>query len=129
MDRPICKMCGKNKCKNRDIRRGKQRYKAYCQTCYARRRRESGNPQIFRTRRDRFLKNKCEICGFVPEHPIQLQLDHSDGNSVNNHPSNFQTMCANCHALKTWNNGDWITPSRQEAPYVWNGEQWIARTN
>ena len=129
MDRPMCKTCGKNKCKNRDMRGGKQRYKAYCQTCYARRRRESGNPQIFRTRRERFLKNRCEVCGFVPEHPIQLQLDHIDGNSVNNHPSNFQTLCANCHALKTWNNGDCITSSRQEAPYVWNGEQWIARVN
>jgi len=44
----------------------------------------------------------CEKCGFEPEHPCQLDVDHRDGNHENNDPSNLQTLCANCHRLKTW---------------------------
>lgn len=47
-------------------------------------------------------KGKCEFCGFTPEHPCQLDVDHIDGNHHNNDPNNLQTLCANCHRLKTW---------------------------
>lgn len=50
---------------------------------------------------------KCEHCGFIPEHPCQLDVDHIDGNNSNNDPSNYQTLCANCHRLKTYRNKDW----------------------
>ena len=50
---------------------------------------------------------KCEKCGFVPEHPCQLDVDHIDGNKKNNNFENFQTLCANCHRLKTYLNKDW----------------------
>lgn len=45
--------------------------------------------------------NVCERCGFVPEHVSQLDVDHIDGNRQNGDPSNLQTLCANCHRLKT----------------------------
>lgn len=50
------------------------------------------------------LKDRCEFCGFVPAVPQQLHVDHrrprSQGGS--NAPENLQTLCANCHALKTY---------------------------
>ena len=54
-----------------------------------------------------FRGSTCERCGFVPEHISQLDVDHIDGNNSNNNPSNFQTLCANCHRLKTYQNKDW----------------------
>jgi hypothetical protein len=54
-------------------------------------------------------KSVCFRCGFVPEDPCQLDVDHIDGNNSNNDPSNYQTLCANCHRLKTQQNKDWET--------------------
>ena len=51
-------------------------------------------------------KDKCEFCGFVPVHSSQLDVDHIDGNRGNNAISNLQTLCANCHRLKTYVNKD-----------------------
>jgi hypothetical protein len=46
-------------------------------------------------------KDSCERCGFTPEHSSQLDVDHIDGNKQNNVLENLQTLCANCHRLKT----------------------------
>lgn len=56
----------------------------------------------------RYKKKVCEKCGFIPEHKCQLDVDHIDGNHQNNDPSNLQTLCANCHRLKTFLNKDYI---------------------
>jgi len=48
-------------------------------------------------------KDTCERCAFVAEHPCQLDVDHIDGDHSNNRPSNLQTLCANCHRLKSYN--------------------------
>jgi len=47
------------------------------------------------------VKESCELCGFIPVDMCQLDVDHIDGNHNNNEPSNLQTLCANCHRLKT----------------------------
>lgn len=47
-------------------------------------------------------KDYCEMCGFVPTNMCQLDVDHIDGNHINNTPDNLQTLCANCHRLKTY---------------------------
>ena len=52
-------------------------------------------------------KDHCEKCGFIPKHPCQLDVDHIDGNHSNNDITNLQTLCANCHRLKTYLNEDW----------------------
>lgn len=52
-------------------------------------------------------EDQCRRCGFIPEHLCQLDVDHIDGNHLNNDPENLQTLCANCHRLKTWENEDW----------------------
>lgn len=51
-------------------------------------------------------KDHCERCGFLPEHDCQLTVDHMDGNRTNNEPSNYRTLCANCHNLKSFQNKD-----------------------
>lgn len=55
----------------------------------------------------RHKKGECELCGFIPIHSCQLDVDHIDGNHGNNEVSNLQTLCANCHRLKTYLNRDW----------------------
>lgn len=52
-------------------------------------------------------KDKCDSCGFVPQHPCQLDVDHIDANKNNNDPGNLRTLCANCHRLKTQLGRDW----------------------
>lgn len=54
------------------------------------------------------VKDSCEKCGFIPEHSVQLDVDHIDGNHQNHDPDNLQTLCANCHRLKTYLNKDGI---------------------
>jgi len=49
----------------------------------------------------KFKKDHCEYCKFKPIDKCQLDVDHIDGDHGNNDPSNFQTLCANCHRLKT----------------------------
>lgn len=56
------------------------------------------------------------MCGFVPEHHCQMDVDHIDGNSQNNDPSNLQILCANCHRLKTWKNRDWVSSGVEVSP-------------
>lgn len=55
-----------------------------------------------------FKKGFCEECGFVAKHPCQLDVDHIDGNHENNEEGNLQTLCANCHRLKTALNEEWL---------------------
>ena len=55
-------------------------------------------------RRTKLLKkNYCEAegCASVIVDPCQLELDHIDGDYQNNDPENIQTLCANCHRLKS----------------------------
>lgn len=45
-------------------------------------------------------ENKCEICGISSwmDKPIQLQLDHIDGNPHNHKLENLRLLCPNCHS-------------------------------
>ena len=49
-----------------------------------------------------FRKDHCELCEFIPTNMCQLDVDHIDGDHKNNDPDNLQTLCANCHRLKTY---------------------------
>ena len=53
----------------------------------------------------RYLKETrgdvCEECGQEPFYngkSLVLQLDHIDGDSDNNYPSNLRLLCPNCHS-------------------------------
>ena len=54
----------------------------------------------------RYKKDKCEFCGFIPVQLCQLDVDHIDGNHKNNLVENLQTLCANCHRLKSFLKGE-----------------------
>lgn len=43
---------------------------------------------------------RCEVCGISDwmEKPINLDLDHIDGNSDNNQADNLRLICPNCHS-------------------------------
>lgn len=63
-----------------------------------------GTPYHYKT-------NTCSKCGFVAVDIMQMDLDHVDGDSSNHDPENLQTLCANCHRLKSY---------REEAFNEWN---------
>lgn len=45
--------------------------------------------------------NNCSICNLKPEwngKPLELHLDHIDGNRKNNIPDNLRLLCPNCHS-------------------------------
>lgn len=63
-----------------------------------------GNKRSYSNALKRFISERddhnCVICGQGEMHnnkPLTLQLDHIDGNSDNNIPSNLRLLCPNCH--------------------------------
>lgn len=86
----ICAICGPTRLK-------KKQYGWACRTRY----------NEYRSRHAKIKKLHCELCGFVAQHRSQLDVDHIDGNHQNNDIINLQTLCANCHRLKTQTNKDW----------------------
>lgn len=99
-ERPKCVDCSRGAryhTKNED---GTVKYwRKYCTMCHKNR----GQKQ-YRYRLQK--KTYCEKCGFIAVHPTQLDVDHIDGNHSNENLNNLQTICANCHRLKTVMSGD-----------------------
>lgn len=69
----------------------------------------------------KFRKPYCEnvdgrlgyICNYDIIYQAQLHVDHINGNPSDNTESNLQTLCANCHIVKTIDSGDNMTPGRK----------------
>lgn len=97
VNRPICEICGVHPVTSR----GGGQWHKQCKSCRSK-------PWV------RYKGDICEICGFVPVHRVQLDVDHIDGNKDNESPSNRQTICANCHRLKTYLNSDWEQKEKME---------------
>ncbi len=98
----VCVECkSKPKRKNGLNVDGSQRYGKYCESCHktAYNLRKGRNNRRYGYRR--YKTNICSFCNFIAVDPCQLDVDHIDGNRLNNDPSNLQTLCANCHRLKT----------------------------
>jgi len=95
----VCSVCGDTKLKLRDKNNPiTSRYR--CREVYKRNIIKNQYPYAVHK------KNTCEKCGFIPVHISQLDVDHIDGDRWNNDPINLQTLCANCHRLKTHLSGD-----------------------
>jgi hypothetical protein len=94
-----CSICGPTKIKLRDSKNPlNSRYR--CISVYKRNIIKSQYPYAVHK------KDACEKCGFIPVHASQLDVDHIDGDRWNNDIANLQTLCANCHRLKTHLSGD-----------------------
>ena len=105
--RPICKVCGIKPCATGAISKlGFQKYRTVCTVCHAK-----TTPKF---RYKSYKKDKCESCGFIAKHSCQLDVDHIDGNKKNDDPSNLQTLCANCHRLKTQLNEEFLNKKWRE---------------
>lgn len=92
-------------CKQRRQKKKGAGFTAQCSTCYKKRWKHTPNKTVKFKRS--IKKSYCEKCSFKAEHSCQLDIDHIDGNRNNNNLENLQTLCANCHRLKTWYNKDW----------------------
>ena len=63
----------------------------------------------------------CYTCGVTHwlDNPITLELDHIDGNSLNNSPDNLRMLCPNCHSqtptFKNKNKGNGRVARRERA--------------
>lgn len=104
----VCVLCNKNPQRSKPG----GLFRPTCRSCERKRfpsSKESKRNKRIKETRPYLLhrKNSCERCGFIPEHECQLDVDHIDGNHKNNEVSNLQTLCANCHRLKTYTNKDW----------------------
>ena len=105
-NRPICKVCNTNLAKSRGKRSsGAVTYHSTCAQCQ-------------HHKYTQFKKDRCECCGFIAVHRAQLDVDHIDGDSQNNVISNLQTLCANCHRLKTVLCKDHMTLTSGNEPEV-----------
>ncbi len=45
------------------------------------------------------IGDRCQRCSFLPEHPVQLEAHHKNGDHGDNRPENITTLCCNCHRL------------------------------
>lgn len=93
-------MCAVPGCTNPQVSNGKGKFKAVCNAHHRIRTKSQYAYLAFR-------HDSCDHCGFIPVHPCQLECDHIDGNHNNNDECNIQTLCANCHKLKSFLCGDY----------------------
>jgi hypothetical protein len=65
---------------------------------------------------------ECEICGITEwlDKPAPLQLDHADGDDLNNCIENLRILCANCHMqTETWGARNKGRPLAGQIPVQW----------
>jgi 5-methylcytosine-specific restriction endonuclease McrA len=112
-ERPICRQCNERPCDRAYGLPHHQWWRPRCRKC------RHPNQPSGKISRDKargrlldLLGRICERCGFVPEDTCQLDIDHRNGNPFDRSRENLQVLCANCHRLKTKQNGDGLTPGR-----------------
>ena len=94
-------ICGMGNCESPADNAGYGRYHAYCSYHHKRKYKMGGEHKIHRKS---YCENEDGRLGFICTAKIveprwQLDADHIDGDRDNNHYSNIQTLCANCHRI------------------------------
>lgn len=91
--RPLCSHCKFSLAKpNGKSKLGFQKWHRYCEDC-------AKTVYSGRFKHLQHKGNTCELCKFVPEDRIQLDIVYRDGNKKNKKKSNLLTLCANCARL------------------------------
>lgn len=64
---------------------------------------KNGLPAKFKTHLKAKFDGKCQDCGWRGINPVTgnstVQVEHIDGNYLNNHIDNLKVLCPNCHSL------------------------------
>jgi hypothetical protein len=112
---PKCSIPG---CTNHCHSTGYGRYRKVCHEHHVAR--TAVRSDIHKKFRKDYCENKDGRLGFICTGVIlqprwQLDADHIDGNSKNNNASNIQTLCKNCHAMKTMQNEENMPHSRRKS--------------
>lgn len=118
MKRPFCKTEGCiNPCKTNGLtKEGVRKYQRKCSSCCKRSHRQFKPCKIITYKLRSSIKkygdytkeDHCQACGFIAEQSCQLDVDHINGDHTDNSVCNLQTLCSNCHRLKTYYNRDYI---------------------
>jgi len=67
-------------------------------------------PQLHRALKDSGIPYKCSECPTIGEwngKPIVLEIDHIDGDWLNNTIENLRYLCPNCHSQQMTSNRSW----------------------
>jgi len=110
--RPLCQECNSKPAAYNYRRGNKVYYRKKCDACI----RKSSKSTITTPAWQRAgytKKSNCEMCGFIAQHPYQLDVHYLDGNMNNNSNGNLKTVCANCNRLihvkkQRWRQGDLV---------------------
>ncbi len=106
--RPICinEGCGSFVATRKVNKNGTYDIRAECGYCHRGFRNRPGVTSHKKT----YCENRDGRLGIVCEAKIEdscmLEMDHINSDKWNNVPDNVQTLCRNCHAYKTKQNGD-----------------------
>ncbi|QJT70414.1 hypothetical protein [Microcystis phage MaeS] len=117
-EKPLCPECKVRKCYRKAWRKDgiTPIFHSKCDYCRGKKyaRMNSKRRKYLKAAHNKLQEGKCQNCGFVVVHTCQLDVDHIDGNHNNNHPDNLQVLCANCHRLKTFLNGDYLNETNRK---------------
>lgn len=109
-DQKVAYLRGKEAGKKEQKRKGGT-YRPLCGRCeierYGMQERHKESKKKCRTPYTKSKGDFCILCGFIPVHSCQLDVDHINGDHSDHREENLQTLCSNCHRLKTYLNKDW----------------------
>ena len=93
--RPLCQACNKNPAAINSRRGEKIYYRARCDSCIRRGRRERA--PVPRWQLSGYKKKKiCDRCGFVARHASQILVYHINANLNDATLTNLRSVCLNC---------------------------------
>jgi hypothetical protein len=87
-----CSTCGQVRIVSKGWQSGSRRWRCANRHEQLRHERRIGRHPYYWSARK---ADNCERCGFVPEHPVQLDLHNHRDSTL------WETLCANCHRLQT----------------------------